>query len=63
MDEGTEVLVQQRALGGEGTMEKKYGTRGQDGPEWPHLLPERDGVRLRGSSGPHQSNVLLTPRA
>ena len=22
-------------------MEKKYGTRGHDGPEWPHLLPER----------------------
>ena len=41
MDEGTEVLVQQRALGGEGTMEKKYGTQGRDGPEWPRLLPER----------------------
>lgn len=37
-DEGTEVL-EQWALGGEGTVEKKYGTQGPCGPEWPRLPP------------------------
>lgn len=60
MDEGTEVLMQQRALvqqgplGGErGNAEREYGTtRGRGGPEGPCWLPEGG---QRGT--PHQNGV------